>query len=198
MKYDQTLVISFLCLHLGACVEGGGYMASRIFNKNSTLTFPSFQDTQLSEDGNALLKQYLGDYQVKKSWGNIVDNTQLVKIRFDNNKVSLSVYPENWTVPHYKMEFETCDIVKKLSKYHRLQKVNQHLECYGRASDGLITSMELGRPTADSTGFSPNLEFLTSILIDGRQVPINQFDYVLSYLTWIDAPEPLLGLAKIR
>lgn len=173
-------------------------MTSRLLHKNSTITFPSFKDTILHEQERALLQDYIGDYQVEKSWGNNVDNIALAQIRFDNNKVSLSVYPKDWTVPRFKMEFTMCIVVTSDDKYIRLKKVKQHLKCNGKTSDGFGTSMEIAKPGAESTGFSPNLEMFTSILVDGRQVPINQFEYALSYQGWHDSPTPLLGLKKIK
>lgn len=199
MKFIPKLIIGLSCLGLAACMSGGGYMAARLLHKNSTVTFPSFKDTAIhGEEGKVLLKEYIGDYQVEKSWGNNVDNIASAQIRFDNNKVSLLVYPKDWTAPLFKMEFEWCHVITSDHKYIRLKKVNQHLKCYGKTSDGWTTSMEIAKPTAESTGFSPNLEMFTSILVDGRQVPINQFEYALSYEGWHDSPAPLLGLKKVR
>lgn len=196
MKLAQKFMIGLSCLGLAACMAGGGYI--RVFKKDVTITFPSFQETTLAEPTRELVQQYVGDYQVERFWGNPLDKVVLAKVRFENNKVSLSVYPKDWTVPSFKMEYERCSILTTDDKYIRLKKVNQHLRCYGKASDGWSTSLEIAKPTAESTGLSPNLEMFTSILVDGRQVPINQFDYALSYQGWHDAPEPLLGLKKVK
>nr|WP_244772958.1 hypothetical protein [Alysiella crassa]UOP06095.1 hypothetical protein LVJ80_09660 [Alysiella crassa] len=192
----QKFMIGLSCLGLAACMAGGGYM--RVFQKNVTTTFPSFKDTTLHEKERALLQEYIGDYQVQQSWGNPLEKMALAKIRLDNNKVSLSVYPKDWTVPSFKIEFEMCHIVTSDDKYIRLKKVKQHLKCYGKSSDGFGTSLEIAKPSTESTGFSPNLEMFTSILVEGRQVPINQFEYALSYQGWHDEPAPLLGLKKIK
>ena len=106
MRLTRLCAIGSLCFLLSGCITfiGGGYMFS---TKNSTVTFASYGNTEFTPEAEKAFHAYVGEYQVKRAWNNLVERAERLSIQFENNKAVLLVYPKDWEKPSYKIEFSS-------------------------------------------------------------------------------------------
>lgn len=195
MRLTRLCAIGSLCFLLSGCITfiGGGYMFS---TKNSTVTFASYGNTEFTPEAEKAFRAYMGEYQVKRAWNNLVERAERLSIQFENNKAVLLVYPKDWEKPSYKIEFSSCKIIKEESKFLPLHHVEDYLYCENNYKEN--ARMQIGRTNVNSTGKAYNPELITSLLVDSREVSVKDFPYALSYKNWSDNPAPLFGVEKIK